>query len=91
MKRKSNKCIMLTKAEISKLKREITEEAFTKSVVLMLAYIMEEPGIDCDEDKIVEIFEGVERYAEYIENHEITLKKVCEIIKEYTGLDIVWG
>lgn len=90
MKHKSNRCIMMTKAELNKLKKEITEEAFIKSVVLILAYIMEEPGIDCDEEKIVEIFEGIERYAQYIESHEITLKKICEIIKEYTGIVIKW-
>lgn len=89
-KQNGNKTVMVTPSWRNKVVDEIATIATHKAVVLMLAYMMEDPQWDCDEDKIEEFFLGVDRYAEAIEDHYITLRKVCEIIKEKTGIVIGW-
>lgn len=49
---------------------------------------MEEKVIDCDEDKICEIFDGVMRYSDAVSEHLITLTQVREIVEKHTGLKI---
>ena len=87
-KRKPNANICLTKADVRKLKSDITAKATMYATILFMAYIMEDPGVDCNEDKLCEIFEGVQRYMEAVDDHLITIRQVCDIIKNHTGLDI---
>lgn len=87
---KGTNLITLTQSAINKLKKEVSTLAMRKAFVIMMGYMMEDPQFDCDEDKITEYFNGVERYAQAIEDHFITLHKICEIIKEKTGIEIGW-
>lgn len=89
--RRTNQNIVLSKTELNRIKKDIAKQATTKSVVLMIACIMEEPPIEGDPDKIVDIFETIERWTNSMdEEHLINVRKVCDIIKEYTGLEITW-
>lgn len=58
-------------------------------MILFAAYLMDE--LDYNEDRILSVWDGVSRYAEAIQNKDITMKKVCEIVNAHTGLNIRWN
>lgn len=80
LRRPSQKVITLTAREITRIKKEISDRTLT----LITAYLMDE--LDYDEDKIIELWEGITRYSEAIKDHSITLNKVKDIIQEKTGI-----
>jgi len=73
---------------MQRLKDEITDDAVKKASLMFIAYIMDE--YDYDTDKLVELFLGIERYLNAMNEHLISAEKVRSIIKERTGLDIQW-
>lgn len=68
---------------------EIKVEAMGQAMILTIAYLMDE--LDYDDEKCVEIWEGVARYAEAVRDKTISMRKVCDIINKATGLDIRWN
>lgn len=74
--------IVMTARDVTKAKKEIADRTLT----LITAYLMDE--LDYDEDKIVELWEGITRYSEAIKDHTITLNKVKDIIEERTGIKL---
>lgn len=77
---KHAKVITLTNRELNKLKLDVTERV----LCLVTAYMMDE--LDYDEEKIVDMWLSIQRYANAIKDHTITLNKVKEIIQEKTGI-----
>ena len=67
---------------------QLAREASAKAMILFAGYLMDDQ--DFDAERICEVWDGVTRYAEAIDNKLITLSKVCEIINEHTGLNIRW-
>lgn len=68
---------------------EIRKEVLGQSMILFAAYLMDE--FDYDEDKIIALWDGVSRYAEAIQNKDITMRKICEIVNAHTGMNIRWN
>ena len=68
---------------------EIKKEAIGQTYILCAAYLMDE--LDYSEDKIVEVWNGITRYAEAIRNKDITMNKICKILSEKTGMNVRWN
>lgn len=68
---------------------EIRTEILGQAMILHIAYLMDELGYD--EQKCLEVWDGVSRYSEALKTKTITMHKVCAIINEHTGLNIRWN
>ena len=67
--------------------RKMMDNAADNMLTLVTAYLMDE--LDYDEDRIVDLWNGITWYAESIKDHTITLKKVKDIITENTGIKLL--
>lgn len=83
LRRPSQKVVTMTVRDINKLKMEVAERV----LCLVTAYTMDE--LDYDEDKIVDLWLGIQRYSNAIKEHDITLKKVKDIIEDKTGIKML--
>lgn len=81
--RPSQTPVVLYKRDFDRIKMNVTDEVLT----LLLGYLMDD--LDYDEDRILEVFEGVSRYHKAVKDHLITIKQIKKIIKEKTGLDLL--
>ena len=78
------------KVEITQKKlQDIKMEAIGQTMVLTIAYLMDELGYD--EDKCLDVWDGVARYADAVNSNLIKMEKICDIINEHTGLNIHWN
>ncbi len=77
----------LSEKQLHKVKSEVTAEAVTKTGMLYLAALAE---MGWNEDQIVELFETVSRYAQYIDDHIVKINQVQEIIERKTGIKVKW-
>ncbi len=84
-KPKKNKKVELTPRKV----QEIKVEAMGQAMILTIAFMMDE--LNFDDEKCLEIWEGVARYAEAVDSKLITMNKICKIINEHTGLNIRWN
>jgi len=88
---KNNKAkIVLSQSELNKKLDDAKLEGIQQTTLLFLSYVMEDPAIDCDEDKIIEMLEGVTRYLKAVDEHLISMNQVSDIIHEKTGMRIKW-
>jgi hypothetical protein len=69
--------------------QEIKTEAIGQTFLLVAAYLMDE--LNYEEDKILELWDGVSRYSDAIKNKDITMYKVCKILEEHTGMKVRWN
>lgn len=79
-KRKGSNYVVLRERELNKIR----DHAFDYIMALSAGYLMDE--LDYDADKIIDYMSGVIRYAEAIDDHTITLKRVKEIISEHSEI-----
>lgn len=84
-KQRKNKKVELTPRKV----KEIKTEAMGQAMILTIAYLMDE--LDFDEDRCLEIWEGVSRYAEAVDTKLLSMRKICDIINANTGLNIRWN
>lgn len=83
-KKKQKGQITLTRSKVKALKSEITEEALQKTMLLFLLAARDEFGLG--ETRIVRLIERVDRYADHVDNHLVSLKEVQEIFEKNTGM-----
>ena len=77
--------LVLTERDLKRIKTEISH----KTLVLVTAWTIDELGYD--EDKIIEMWDGIARWADAIDHQKIIkLNDVCDIISEHTGLKLRW-
>lgn len=69
--------------------QEIKTEAIGQTFLLVAVYLMDE--LNYEEDKILEIWDGVSRYADAIKTKTISMHKVCKILEEHTGMKVRWN
>lgn len=84
-KARPNKKIEVTPKKLEAIKAE----AIGQTMILTIAYLMDELGYD--EDKCLAVWDGVTRYAGAVSSKLITMQKVCDIINKSTGLNIRWN
>lgn len=78
------------KVEITPRKlQEIRQDVVGQTMILTLAYLMDDE--DFDSERLLGVWDGVTRYAEAVDSHLISLRKVCDIINKSTGLGIRWN
>lgn len=76
---------VLTQRELKKIKVEISN----RTLILVTAWMMDD--LDYDEDKIIEAWDALSRWADAIDHQKIIkLETVCDIISEHTGLKLRW-
>ena len=68
---------------------EIKMEAIGQTYLLVAAYLMDE--LQYSEDKIIELWDGVTRYADAVRNKDISMQRICQILEEHTGLKVRWN
>lgn len=69
--------------------QEIKTEAIGQTFLLVAAYLMDE--LEYSDEKIVELWGGVSRYADAVKSKDITMNKICKIIEEHTGMKVRWN
>lgn len=82
-KRNSGDKFIVSEKQLNKIKEELSAEAVTKTGMLYLAAMAERGW---DEDQIVELFETIQRYAQYIDDHLIRIRDVQQTIETRTGI-----
>ena len=92
-KPENNKSIIVSKAYINEFNRkvkqaeiEIKSEMIELCSLLFVAYVMEEQPIDCDADKIIEIYKRLNWWAENVNDPTVNfkMKYVAQIIIDKT-------
>lgn len=74
--------------QLLKIKDEVVKETVTKTGLLYLAALSEKGWT---EDQIVEMFETVSRYVNYLDEHLVRLKQIQRIVEERTGIKLKGG
>lgn len=78
-----------TNKQIAEITNKAAIRGFLHAVTLDIAYHMEDPEFGCDEDKLVDHVETVFRWEQNrTTEHDLTIGKAKELIKECTGLII---
>lgn len=78
-----------TDAQIAEMTNKAAVRGFLHAVTLDIAYHMEDPEFNCDEDKLVDHVETVMRWEQNRTGaHDLTIGKAKKLIKELTGLTI---
>lgn len=80
--RKPKTHVTLTQKDIMKIR----EEATARALVLATAYLMDD--MDYDEDRLLDFWDGVARYANAIDTKLISIRTVTDLIEEHTGLSL---
>ena len=75
----------LSDKQLKKIKAEVTAESVTKTGMLYLVALAE---MGWDEDKIVDLFETISRYMEYIDDKVVKIKEIQEMIERKTVITI---
>ena len=68
--------------------KKMEQESWEKCLILSCSYLMDE--MDYSEDRMLEYFDGMDRYISAVKEKLITIDKVCEIIEEHTGVKLKW-
>ena len=68
---------------------EIKMQAIGQTYILFAVYMMDE--LDYSEDKILEVWDAIARYADAVKEKTITMNKICTILEEHTGMKVRWN
>lgn len=79
---KHTKTITISRQQL----RKHDDEIAVKMIILSAAYLMDE--MDYDEDRIIDYWNGLTRYADAIDKKLITIRQVNDIIEQKTGLKL---
>lgn len=85
-KKKQKGQITLTRSKINAIKSEVTEEALQKSMLLFLLAARDEFGLG--ETRIARLLTRVDRYADHVDQHLVSLSEVQKIFEANTGMKI---
>lgn len=80
--------VLISQNEIETGRRDSAKEAVTKTGMLYLTALAEKGW---NEEQIIDLFETVQRYAQYVDDHLIRVRDVQRIIEDRTGIKITGG
>ena len=75
----------LSDKQLKKIKAEVTAEAVTKTGMLYLVALAEKGW---SEDDIVDLFETISRYMQYVDDKVVRIKEIQDMIERKTGITI---
>ena len=75
----------LSDKQLKKIKAEVTAEAVTKTGMLYLVALAEKGW---GEDDIVDLFETISRYMQYVDDKVVRIKEIQDMIERKTGITI---
>lgn len=75
----------LSDKQLDKIKAEVTNEAVTKTGMLYLVALAEKGW---GEDDIVDLFETISRYMQYVDDKVVKIKEIQDMIERKTGITI---
>ena len=75
----------LTDKQLKKIKADVTAEAVTKTGMLYLVALAEKGW---GEDDIVDLFETISRYMQYVDDKVVRIKEIQDMIERKTGIRI---
>lgn len=75
----------LSDKQLTKIKAEVTAEAVTKTGMLYLVALAEKGW---GEDDIVDLFETISRYMQYVDDKVVRIKEIQDMIERKTGIKI---
>lgn len=75
----------LSDKQLKKIKAEVTSEAVTKTGMLYLVALAEKGW---GEDDIVDLFETISRYMQYVDDKVVRIKEIQDMIERKTGITI---
>ena len=76
----------LSDKQLNKIKAEVTSEAVVKTGMLYLVALAEKGW---DEDQIVDLFETISRYTQYLDDKVVKIKEIQDVIERRTGMTII--
>lgn len=74
----------LSDKQIERLKRDIANEATQKAFLLTIAAM--DDTLNLNENKICEVAEDVERWAEQLNRHILKINEIAAVIEQKTGI-----
>lgn len=77
----------LSDKQLDKIKYQAASDATAKAILLTLSATSDEIGIGADD--IANIAVRVERYAEYLDEHLVSINAMRDSIKDKTGIDLI--
>jgi len=80
-----NKVIQFPLKDYEEHKRDLQLEATQKTGILYLVKLSE---MGFSDDDIVEVFEGIMQYANYLDDHIVSIREVQDIIERKTGIKL---
>lgn len=80
---KNKQLITVTRAMITKMKKEATEVAFAKAVQLFMLALHDEFGFGAE--RLERLLVRVNLYADHLDEHRISMKQMEEIWEKNTG------
>lgn len=75
----------ISEKQINKIKQDVTEQAVHMTGILYLVALSERGW---GEDEIVELFEQISRYVNYVDDKLVKMKEVQEIVERKTGIKL---
>ena len=75
----------LSDKQLTKIKAEVTAEAVTKTGMLYLVALAEKGW---EEDDIVDLFETISRYMQYVADKAVKIKEIQDMIERKTVITI---
>lgn len=76
-----------TNKQINEMTQQARYRAFSYAVVMSIAYMMEDPEFDFDEDRIVDTYMNILNWEKHRSgSHDISIKQVMKIIEDHTGI-----
>lgn len=75
----------LSDKQLKKIKAEVTAESVTKTGMLYLVALAEKGW---SEDDIVDLFETISRYMQYVDDKVVRIKEIQDMIERKTGITI---
>lgn len=90
-RRKQDKIIM-TVREYRQTMREFSDDATMKAMLLVSGYLMDEPEINFDGDRLGRMWEKVDEWMDTIKDPDIDFnwKDLAKVIEEHTGIKVRW-
>ena len=80
--------ITVSGKELLKIKQEITDTAVGTASLLYMVAAKDEFGFTFED--IEKLFVRATRYAEYIDDHVISMKNLADDLEKETGIKIKW-